>query len=113
MAIDFRTAALVLIVIFFVGCTGRPQEDRILKQVNEYLSKNQIGCPVSADYKGVGEGDADTAYITVALRRQKAGASIPGRDVELMFSHQRDGEWLITYESSRELASTAKAICLE
>ena len=114
MAIDFRTATVLLIVAtFLVGCTGRLQEVDILKQVNEKLTENKIGCSVSTEYKGVGEGDADTAYATVALQRKKGNASKPSRDIELMFSHQRNEGWLITDDSSRELTSTAKAICLD
>lgn len=113
MAIDLRAAKLAALGALLAGCAEGLQKDDALKQVNERLSEAQAGCVLIAEYKGVGEGDADTVYITVALRRERAGASNSSRDVELMFGHHEHGGWVITDDSSRELATAAEDICLE
>ena len=111
MTMDLQKTLLAVLAALLVGCTGGPREDDILGQVEETLSVNPIGCSVTAEYGGVGEGDSETAYVTVALRRQGTGAATPGRNIELMFSHHGNGRWSMTGESSRELTSAAKDIC--
>lgn len=108
---DLRKALLAALAALLVGCTGGPREDDVLGQVDEALSGRRAGCSVTAQHRGVGEGDADTAYVSVALRRQGADAGIPARDVELMFSRQGGGRWVMTGGSARELAAAAKAVC--
>lgn len=111
MTMDLQRMLLTVLAALLVGCTGGPREDDILQRVDEALSVNPIGCSVTADYGGVGDGDADTAYVTVSLRRQGAEAGVPRRDVELMFSRHDGGRWVMTGRSARELTDAANDIC--
>lgn len=111
MAMDHRTAMLATLSALLVGCTGGLKRDDVMNQVGEALSDGRVGCPVSAGYEGVTEGDADTAYIMVSLRRRGAGAGHPAREVELMFAHHDGGRWVMADDSSRALTDAANAIC--
>ena len=111
MTMDLQKTLPAVLAALLAGCTGGARDDDILGQVEETLSATPTGCSVTAEYGGVGEGDADTAYVTVALRRQGAEAGVPRRDVELMFSRHDGGRWLMTDRSARELTSSAKDIC--
>jgi hypothetical protein len=111
MAIDVRSGMSAALAALLVGCSGGLQQDNVMKQVDDALSDDRIACPVSADYEGVTEGDADTAYITVSLRRREAGAGHPAREVELMYVHHDDGQWSMTDDSSRALAVAANEVC--
>jgi hypothetical protein len=112
MTMDRQKTLPAVLAALLAGCTGGAREDDILGQVEDVLSVAPSGCSVTAEYGGVGEGDADTAYVTVALRRQGAEAGVPRRDVELMFSRHDGGRWLMTDRSARELTDAATGMCL-
>lgn len=111
MDIDFRIAMFAATTALLAGCSGQLQGDSVLKQVSEQLSKSDIGCSIETFFKGVGEGDADTAYAMIRLSLGEANARSPDQDVELMFSRQKNGLWVVTSESSEQLISVAKAMC--
>ena len=113
MTMDLRKTLPAVLAALLAGCTGGARDDDILGQVEETLSATRTGCSVTAEYGGVGEGDADTAYVTVALRRQDADPGVPRRDVELMFSRHDGGRWVMTGESAGELKDAATGMCLE
>jgi hypothetical protein len=109
MDTSFRGFVLT-VACLLSGCADRVEEAQILKEVNEALSREQVGCNVAVEYKGVGDGDSDTAYavVEINIKNDKKSSHL---DVELMLRHQQNGVWLITEDSSKQLLSKVKNLC--
>lgn len=105
-------AMLVLAMGLLGGCGRAIDERRLSAQVESELSHIRAACDIGADYKGVAEGDSDTAYVVYGLRQLPNGAE-GAVDVELAVRYRAGEGWEVDTESLNKLVSVAATICSE